>query len=132
MNVSKEKKTNSTQAVVMDDFTVHNISSSVFIFGEVQHKNKTVMNMVSIAQDIKYDSYVLIGDCYILQEKSSNFVCICKKCEQNKANTMLIIGEGENPAEFVQIVSCCQDNKSLEEQGNLLIAKYKPLIDMKV
>lgn len=97
MKVSKEKKINSHQEGVTKDFPIHNITSSIFIFGEVQHKNKTVLNMVNATQYVKYDSYVLIGDCYILQEKSSNSVCVCKKCEQNKANTMLTIGQGEKP-----------------------------------
>lgn len=127
MNISKEKNSNLT-------VKVHNVCTSVFIFGEMHHSNKIVMQMLEYAQNIRYNAYVLIDDCYTLQETNTKFICICRKCEQEKANAIITFEEENNDynndyIEYVEILTCGQDTKILEEQDAMLItAKYKYLI----
>lgn len=100
---------------------VHSVHSSIFIFG-VYNEDKAVMEMLEYAQDTKYDSYILIDDCYILQEKSTKFICICKKCNKDKAKAIIIFEEeNNNHTDYVQILTCGQDFKSLDEQDPMLL-----------
>ncbi len=126
-----QRKTTTKNNTKLDGI-INKTSSSIFVFGDMTYKNQEELELVDSAQHIKYDLYALIEESYILQDTSSHFVCVCKKCEQSKANAIILFDTYENLVEYVNIIACGTDLQNLDEQGKLLTTKYMPFIKLKI